>query len=339
MDTELVVIAKESGLEQPKIDGLLSKFGESFEQTRQAIELAKGINVTSEDQTEEMEQAGIARKELKNIRVAVEHTRKELKEQSLREGKAIDGMANIIKAMIVPVEEHLEKQEKFAENLAKERKQRLIAERMSTLMGLTDTPTMYAYENMEQEAFDKLVEELKAAKEAKELAAQKAEAERIAAEKAAAVEQERIRKENAKLKAEAEAREVAMAKERAQAEAARKAAEETARKEREAIEAKAAKERAEVEAKLAKEREAREAAEKLEAERKAKIAAQQAAEQAAKTKALLAPDKEKLMAFADTIDRLELPNLANREAGKLLDETKDFLNRISMNLRNKAKEL
>jgi len=326
--TELATIAKENGLEESKVNGLLSSFGESFQLATTALEWSKTINVTDESQKDLMEKARTGRLKLKNIRIEVEHTRKELKEQSLREGKAIDGMANIIKAMIVPAEEHLEKQEKYAENLAKERKQRVIAERMNILMGLTDVPTMYAYENMEQDAFDKLVEELKAAKATKELAIKKAEEDRIAAEKAAAEEQERIRLENAKLKAEAEAKEAALAKERAAAEAERKALEE-----------KAAKERAEAEAKLEAERKAREAVEAEAQAKKDEEARKLAADEEAKRVALLAPDKEKLLALADTIDRLEMPSLSNRDAGKVLDETKDFLLRITKNLRDKASKL
>lgn len=338
-NTELVAIAQESGLDDTKVKGLLSKFAEPFEHAQNALTHAKGIEVTSEDQTSQMEEARHARLELKDIRVGVEKTRKELKEQSLREGKAIDGMANIIKAMIVPAEEYLEKQEKFAVNLAAERLARLKAERLNILLQYTDTPTLYSYENMTQDIFDKLIVELKADKDAKEKATKDAELAELARQKAEREEQERIRQENARLKAEAEVKEEALAKERAKAEADRQAAEDTARKEREAIEAKAAKEQAEIQAKLDEARKAREASEKAEADRKAEEARRLAAEEESKRSALLAPDKEKLMAFADVIDKLDLPNVSNREAGKLVDETKDFLNRISQNLRNKAKEL
>jgi hypothetical protein len=43
-----------------------------------------------------------------------------LKEQALREGKAVDGIANVLKALIVPLEEHLDKQERFVEIRAEE---------------------------------------------------------------------------------------------------------------------------------------------------------------------------------------------------------------------------
>lgn len=328
MDNKLTVIAKENGLDVEKTQGLLSKFKEPLEHAQNALETAKGIQVTSEDQTAEMEEARHARLELKDIRVGVEHTRKELKEQSLREGKAIDGMANIIKAMVIPAEEYLEKQEKFAENLAKEVLARQTAERLNTLLQYTDSPNLYSFESMDAGVFEKLVSELKTAKETRENAEKQVELDRIAKEKADKEEQERIRQENAKLKAEAEAREAAAAKERAKAEAERKAIEDAANKKQ-----------AEMQAKLDAEREAREAAEKADADKQAFLDHKAAIAEEEKRKALLAPDKEKLLAFADVIDRLDLPNVSNRESGKVLDETRDFLNRISKNLRSKAKEL
>lgn len=310
LEGELMVAAKESGLEPTKVEGLLLKFSEPFNHARQAIEMSKDITVTSESQVDEIEQARVARLELKNIRVGVENTRKELKEQSLREGKAIDGMANIIKAMIVPVEEHLEAQEKFAERLAAERKARKIAERTTKLSAYVADVSMYKFEDLGDEAFERLVTEVKAAKEAADEAARKAR-------EAALAEEERVEAER-------------LAKERAQAKEA-----ERMRKQNEALKAKAAAERAKAEAE-------RKAREKLEAEKRAKEDAEakaQAESDAAERQRLLAPDKEKLLAFADELDGMKLPLVEDGGARKVLDETKDFLVRISKNLRQKAEEL
>lgn len=336
---ELAVIVTQSGLEQSKAATLLSSFGEPFQSALSIIQAAQDINVTSEDQIDEIEQAGIARKELKRVRCEVENTRKILKESIVREGKAIDGMANVIKAIIVPVEENLEKQEKFAERLAAERHARKVAERQAKLTTYVTDTSMYKYEDISDEAFAQLIKQLDDAKKAQEEAERiakekaeeerkKAEAERLERDRKAAEEAERIRKENEKLKAEAEAREKELARQR-EAEAKRLAAE-----------------RAEQDKKLAEERAKAEAErkkrEQLEAEQKAKAEAEaqaKAAEEEAKRQALLAPDKDKLIKFADFIEAIEMPNVANREAGKLLDETQDFLNRIGKNLRQKAKQL
>ncbi len=324
---ELVIVAKQSGLEENKIGFLMSKFGEPFKSAMGIIQHARDINVTSEDQKDEIEQAGIARKELKKLRCDVENTRKELKEQSLREGRAIDGMANIIKAVIVPVEEALEKQEKFVQRLAAERYAKKLEERRERLSTYTDQPDMYKLDSSDSE-FDQLIATLREAQEIKAAAEKKAEEDRIAAEQAAAAEQERVRKENEKLRAEAAAREAELAKER------------------EVEQKRLAAERAEQEQKLAAERakaeEERKKREALEAEQQAKAKAEAAARAEADEKArqaLLAPDKDKLNKFADYIDAIEMPNVSNRDAGKVLDETKDYLTRISKNLRLKAKTL
>lgn len=326
--SELIVVAQESGLEKSKVESLLAKFSTSFQAARHIAEEAKDIKVTDESQVEEMQTARQARLELKNIRVEVEHTRKELKEQSLREGKAIDGMANIIKAFVVPLEQKLEEQEKFAERMAEARRQEMVTKRLSVLMTYCENPDMYNYADMEESDFTSLVGKLKQEKLELEAAAKKAEQERIASEKAEREEQERIRKENERLKAEAAAAEAEREKER-QAEAKRLAQIEAENKKR------LEQERAAAEA----ERKKREA---MEAEQQ-RLAAEEARKkkevEEAQRQALLAPDKQKLIAFANVIDALEMPNVSNREAGKLLDETQDFLARISKNLRNKAKEL
>jgi hypothetical protein len=260
--------------------------------------------------------ARTTRLKLKNIRVEVEKTRKDLKEQSLREGKAIDGMANIIKALIIPIEEHLEKQEKFAEIKAAERMAKRHAERIEKLVPYVADISVYNVDAMTNEAFEELVKNSKKAFEDQKAAEAQAEKDRLAKEEADRIEQERIRKDNERLKKEAEQREIEAAKERKLADDKLEAE----RKKREKLEQeKRDRENAEIE-----ERKAKEIVEGIE---KAK------AEEAERQK-LLAPDKEKLTAFANIIDNLELPNVSNREAGKLLDETKDFLDRISKNLRN-----
>ncbi len=74
--------------------------------------LAKTLVVTNEIQTVIMK---LGRLHLPEKRLAIERTRKELKEQSLREGKAIDGIANVLQALIIPIEEYLGQQENFVQ--------------------------------------------------------------------------------------------------------------------------------------------------------------------------------------------------------------------------------
>lgn len=106
---------KESGLEKTKADIILTKFQDYFKLADDWEKKAKQIVVKNETQEVEMKMARTGRLFLREKRTAIEDTRKELKEQSLREGKAINGIANVLKALIVPIEEYLEKQEKFIE--------------------------------------------------------------------------------------------------------------------------------------------------------------------------------------------------------------------------------
>lgn len=289
---ELTVVARD--LEPTQVEVLMSNFGTAYSEAKELATGATDLVVTEENQTDLMSEARKKRLSLKNVRVEVENTRKKLKEQSLREGKAIDGMANIIKALIVPVEEHLEKQEKFAELIKAERAAKKQAERFEKLSQYVADVSLYSLRDMSDEAFETLVASSKEAFEAKKAAEAKAETERLAAAKAAADEQERIRLENVKLKEQADL-----------------------------------------------ERRKREAIEKGIAEINAAEAERLAQESEATRKASLAPDKDKLLSYAELIEVTisTAPHVSDREASKLLDETNDSLSRIAKNLRNKAEEL
>lgn len=262
MDTQLTIIVKE--LEPTKAEIVLKNFTGFFEQAKEWESKAKKIVITDISQKKEMQDAREARLALKGIRVNAENVRKELKEQSLREGKAIDGIANVIKALIVPIEEHLEKQEKFIEMQEEARKEKVNNERIAKLSEYIPDTSIYNVKEMSEEAFTKLLETTKIAHEAILEAEKKAEKERIEKEKAEKAEQERIKKENEALKKEAEAREKALAKERAEQE--KKLAIERAKAKAEAE----AREKAEMELRKQKEAEAKAEKEKVEKQRKEK---------------------------------------------------------------------
>ncbi len=118
---QLEIIVKDSGLEQTKAEVILHKFQNYFEMASEWERKARQIVVTDERQEFEIGQARAGRLLLKKKRLEIENTRKDMKEDALREGKAIDGIANVLKALIVPIEDYLEKQEMFAENKKKER--------------------------------------------------------------------------------------------------------------------------------------------------------------------------------------------------------------------------
>ena len=307
---ELQLVVKQAGLEENKVQSLLNSFGDSFSKAKKVVEKAKGLEVTSEDQVEKMAEARKIRLELKEIRVNVENTRVELKEQSLREGRAIDGISNVIKALIVPIEEYLEKQEKYAEEQKKLRDEQKYQNRIALLTPYVENIEAFNLREMSNETFEKLLEDSKKAFLAIKEAEKKAEEERLAKEKAEQVENERIRKENEALKKEAEEKEKKLAAEREE----QNKKLETERKAKEALEEK-----------IRKEKEDREAKEKAEEEER--------------KKALLAPDKEKLLSLADRMDLVKLPVVESREAGLVIEEVRKRVLSMATYIREEATKL
>lgn len=218
MENKLVTIVQESGLEKSKADFLLKNFQNYFEIAAEWEKKAMVIKVTDKNQIAEMKMAREGRLFLKEKRLAIEKARKELKEQSLREGRAIDGIANVLKALIVPIEEYLLNQEKFVEIQAELKRQAIEEEERKKLEEARLKKE--EEERKEQERIrkenDKLKKEaeIKEAKQKKideakekEIAkakkiAEKAEAKRLQAEKELA---KKKRKEEAEKKAKAEA--------------------------------------------------------------------------------------------------------------------------------------
>lgn len=115
MSNQLSVMVQESGLEPSKAQYILENFQDYFALAAEWEKKAKTLVVTSHLQRTDMAMAREGRLFLREKRLAIESSRKKLKEQSLREGKAIDGIANVLKALIEPIEDYLERQERFIE--------------------------------------------------------------------------------------------------------------------------------------------------------------------------------------------------------------------------------
>ena len=278
---------------------LEEQFKKVFEIITPVIEKAKTLIVTSIDQKDLMQQAHEGRIILKNKRNDVEKMRKELKERSLREGQAIDKVANLIKEMIAPAEAHLELQENFAKIYEEQRKEALRLKRHEILLPYTSDPSLFDLANMTEEQFDQILAGQKAAHEQRIEAEKKAEEDRIAKERAEAEERECIRRENERLKAEVEKREAELAEERRKAEVERKRLEYIAK--------------AEAEKREAAEREIHEEQQKKQAEMD-RIKAEE-------ERAAAAPDKEKLIVFAGKIEalQLEFPELSSKKMKAVRD--------------------
>jgi fused signal recognition particle receptor len=237
-ENQLATIVKESGLEETKAQFILTKFQNFFELAAEWEKKAKSIVVTNELQTAEMDMARVGRLFLREKRISVEKVRKELKEQALREGKAIDGIANVLKALIEPIEEHLEKQERFVE-IREEAKREAI--RLEVEKRIEEE--RIAKEKVDAEALEK------AQAENKRLQAEAVEREQVAREerekqnRLLVAQQEKAQKEKKVLLEK-------MEQERKAAAELQRAKDEQARKEHKAAEAKAEKTKKDAQAKL-----------------------------------------------------------------------------------------
>lgn len=209
--SQLVALVEQSGLEKTKQDFIIEKFNGFQQIATDWKNKSEAIKVTDISQTAEMKMAREGRLFLKSKRVEIEKTRKELKEQSIKEGKAIDLIASSLRLMIEPIEEYLDEQEKFAERKEAERRAALKDERIEKLAPYEVDHRYFDLENMPEDQFNSLLESskntyelaqaaIKKAEEDRIAAEKKAEEERIAKEKAEAEEQERIRQENEKLR-------------------------------------------------------------------------------------------------------------------------------------------
>jgi colicin import membrane protein len=343
----LDAIVKKENIAAPTAATLLASFAPFRGEIETALTEARGI--TDDTDAEQRKKARECRLTLKRIRVNVENTRKTSKEDAVRYGKAVDGMANVLKFLCEPEEKRLEAIEEAEQRREETRIACMVADRMALIQREWGNPAIYNLATMEEEAFLGVLDGLRQARIAKEEEAKKAEAARVAKEKEEAEARERQRLENERLKKEAAVRDAELKAEREAREAAeaairvaKQAAELELAKEREAaakkqaeIEAKARREReeaakkqAEVEAAAKRERDAvakkqAEAAKALEAEAKkerdAKAAAEKA-EKAAAAKAARAPDKQKLLVWLGKFQAVlgELPGLRTGEGKNAL---------------------
>lgn len=296
---ELAVVEaklRESKIDQASALSVRNAFTYYFDQAGKWKAQAEAIVITDASQTREMKLARESRLALRDIRVNAEKTRKRLKEESLRKGKAIDGVYNVLEFLIAPIEEHLLEQEKFVELAQEKQRSELKANREESLTPFGIDSSLYDLGRMPEETFQQLLQNTRTAKEEKDAAARKIEEERIATEKAQAEERERIRLENEKLKREAADRES-----KAEAERIKNAI-------------KAAAEKRVADAKVEAEREAREKAEAELQEKKDAEAKEKADREAAEEKAAAAPDREKLLIFSAYLRQRATPDLKTKKA-------------------------
>jgi hypothetical protein len=346
--SELVVLVNKSELQSGTRELLITSFEPLFLQAKEWREKAEALVVTDATQVSEMKQAREGRLALKSIRVEADKKRKELKEDSTRYNNAVQGIYNTIQALIVPIEQHLEKQEKFAEIAEDNRKKALHDSRLLALREYNfQYDTGFHLGDMSEESYQSLLDGCKIANEKRIAEEKRIEEEKIAAEKAMREKAEAQRIENERLKKEAADQQIRLAKEREQAEAQRKEIEEKARKEREEI-ARLAKIESEKQAAIIKaERAKREKAElellakkQHEAQQAEALEKQQKADQKAAKKLAAAPDKDKLGILALQLEKIFYPDdVKTDEAKKIVADTKALINKVINHVKTKTNEL
>ena len=329
MKNELTVQLEKSHLDKEKILVLQNSFNPFFDKAKEWTDKANLINVTDTDQVDEIAAARSARLALKKIRVEVENVRKNLKDGIVREGKAIDGLANAIKFLIVPSEMHLQTQEDFPKIQEQKRKDEIkeIRENELAEFDIEDTSS-YNLAVMSEEAYNQLLSNSKVAFNLKKDAEKKIELERIAKEKAEIEERARIKKENEQLRAEADKRErianiEKLKQEKIQADKDKIIADE--RKKRERLEQEK-KDRDEAEQKEKDKADEIEKAKVLRIEKEKRILQ-------------LAPDKQKLSDLALRIDHIGYPELKDDKAKQILQKAVKMLNEASSFLKESSLDL
>ena len=205
MNQEITKLLENSLIEKSKSDYIIEKFSDFTKVANEWNEKANAIIVTDESQKDLMLQAREGRLLLKAKRIEIEKTRKSLKEQSLNEGRLIDGIAKTLTALVEPAEKHLELQERYAEIQDQKRKAELKAKRYELILPYAEVidPEALNLDLITEEAFLGIMKFAKHTLEAKVESDRIAKEEKESLEKAEAEERENLRLENEKLKAEA----------------------------------------------------------------------------------------------------------------------------------------
>lgn len=237
------------------------------------------------------------------------------------------------------IEEAARWKEETKERFDLEQKELKTQQRMLQMAKVAPEISRVEFENMSDDGFAIFFAQIEKLYQDKIEADRKAEEERIAREKAEAEERERVKAENERLKKEAEEKERQFAAERARIEAQqkeiqRKALEEQ-RKQEEIIRAeRAEKERIQAQLKLKAEAEA-----KAKEEERAKELALEKAKILAEKKARQAPDKDKLKLLAESLIKIDMPELTSEQGNLILNDVKIMLNKVHVFINTKIQSL
>lgn len=125
----LVQAVQESGVAPNVAEFIISAFSQYYGDATPIVSTGYNIVVTSAEQKGLMKEARNLRLQLRDIRLKADKTRKELKEDSTRYGKAVQAAYNLLAGSIEDLEAHLQKQENFEEELIKAQQAEIRAQR------------------------------------------------------------------------------------------------------------------------------------------------------------------------------------------------------------------
>lgn len=330
MKNELQLVIEQEKIAPTQAEFLLENFKNIFETAKEYEIKAREIKITDVSQVKEMQEARAIRLELKNLRVNADKKRKELKEESLRTGKAIQGIYNVVEALIVPMEKYLENQEKFAERIKEQEKTELAIKRQELLIKYVEDISVYNLKEMSKAGFNELLKSSEIAYNNRIAAEQKEEQDRI--EKQQKLELHRNRKDLLipywafldgvdlndlsvldeeqfkKVLAQAKIKQTAYDKEQKEKDALLK-------KQQEEIDEQNRKQQ-EINERITKEKLEQEEKERKELENK--------------RQAQLAPDKDKLASLANSLMLIEYPELKDEKAIEILDNVKELIKKVNI---------
>lgn len=362
METQIVKInPAEYGLQEAQAQTIEEAFMPKIVERNALAEIYEGL-ITGEISPELCMEARELRLKLVKVRTGIAEIHKTQKAFYLAAGRYVDAWKNKETAPVEQMEEKLSDIEKYYENLERERKNKLRDERIAELAKYEMDGSLMLLGEMKDEVWSNFLAGAKIQYEQKKEAERKAEEERlrqIEMDKIEVARQIEIAPYGQFIKDALNLREMPEAEyhERLSQLKALKLEydkeQERVRKENERLK----KEREKLEA--AQEAERRKlAAEKAEAERKAKEAQMELMEQAKKDRErmeaerkakeeaaaeekrkAMAPDKDKLLDLAERIKSVPLPTLGSKEANEILSGVTVLLEKVDGYIKERTKLL
>ena len=336
MTNELVLNATSYGIEESKAKQLEKVFVPMVEKFKELEDQYNDVLSNKEITNQVCADAKSVRNKYVKVRTGADEIHKITKSNLLIQTRAIDGLRNLVKFAVIDHENSLMEVEKHFERLETERLEKIRQKREAILLKFGDNPGIGDLATMSEEVWNHYISSVESTHKAKIEAEKKAEAERIAKEKAVIEEQKRIKAENEKLKKEAEIKRIADEKaEKERQRSAKIEADKRAKEERERI-ANQEKERKEHEVILKTEREAREKIEnelklKQEKERKEKEIelVRIENENQEKRKLDLAPDKDRMKIWVNEMEIVDIVSEKMKKesvliAGDIMDKFESF---------------